>query len=443
MSKEESIIRMLTIMTNKPDDKENIMENYKLSNTICEILTHEKNEFSSIIAQNEKYLSILWLFLTKNSDQQEIIEENNEEKTSENDSNSDPADIYTESNQLNPLIASFFSKVFLYTFTHYNKPVLEFLQSRHSPNDLVTVIIKHINVSAIMDFIFKAWEYSNIIGTKFTCSLNSQYANNELYNPILNKILIDNKFTEKLIDVFKYANLESKQQNVAQLITELFRVKRELLDNVIPEQEQDLHAFGFESEEMVKRLVDNMLECRTKCSIVNGLKIIQVLLQYNHLNSQNITSQQEVQLLSMFSGTTKLSTIPENATDFEDRDETNIELEAMPKVLKQQNTDIGQNETKFMPPQMTSPVDALSEHLFLCVRNVSKVLNERLEDFVLLLTDTTNLKPIKTTAGIIDKPLGILRLEVVHLFVALFATSNYTIMEKCHQLNVLQILTVI
>lgn len=145
----------------------------------------------------------------------------------------------------------------------------------------------------------------------------------------------------------------------------------------------------------------------------------------------------------MFSGTIKSSTLAQITADFEDGDETNIELEAMPKVLKQQNTDNGQNETKFMPPQMTSPVDALSEHLFLCVRNVSNVLNERLEDFVLLLTDTTNLKPIKTTAGIIEKPLGILRLEIVHLFVALFATSNYMIMKKCHQLNVLQILTVI
>lgn len=163
-------------MTTKPDDKENIMENYKLSNTICEILTHEKNEFSSVIAQNEKYLSILWSFLT-NYDQ-ETINKNEEVQTY------DQNVIYMESNHLNPLLASFFSKVFLYTFTHYNKPVLEFLQSRHSPNDLVTVIMKHINVSAIMDFIFKAWEYSNTIGSK----LNSQNVNNESYNPILNKV---------------------------------------------------------------------------------------------------------------------------------------------------------------------------------------------------------------------------------------------------------------
>lgn len=122
-------------------------------------------------------------------------------------------------------------------------------------------------------------------------------------------------------------------------------------------------------------------------------------------------------------------------------DDSEISMEKMPGIVTTNSQELS-NEEQFMPPQLSSPVDIREEHLSRCIRNVCSVLNERIEDFVCLLVDPPDIKPIATTVGILNRPLGLIRLEVVHLFVALFATSDYSILEKCSQLNVLKLLTV-
>ena len=222
------------MMTIEPESNDNEMENYKYANTICEILTHDGNLFSNLIATNRKYLLILWSFLDhscrneisvlceqqqqqeqqqsteteenlsidkkeesndENVDKNENekneesgdknenkIEEketpsNNEDKVEEKSDNQEfetkndekqpmttttTATKSTNKESLNPLLASFFTKVFAYIFMHDTEPVLEFLITRNHPNDLVTVILKHIQTSAIMDFIYKTWKYINV-----------------------------------------------------------------------------------------------------------------------------------------------------------------------------------------------------------------------------------------------------------------------------------------
>lgn len=118
-------------------------------------------------------------------------------------------------------------------------------------------------------------------------------------------------------------------------------------------------------------------------------------------------------------------------------------MEGMPTFLKSASSP-SPTETQFMPPQLASPENVYGEHLDRCVHNVSAALHERLEDFVDLLVNPCpqGLAPIPTTAGLIKCPLGLIRIEVIHLFVALFATSDYSILEKCSQLNALKLLTV-
>lgn len=125
-------------------------------------------------------------------------------------------------------------------------------------------------------------------------------------------------------------------------------------------------------------------------------------------------------------------------------DNDDDELETMPKFLKQQNSlNVSRLMERMVEKVMDFPQEETqNEHLTQCVRNSSKVLNERLEDFVNILIESPYCESMKTTAGIIEKPLGFIRLEVIHLFVALFATSDFQIMKKCSQLNVLKILTV-
>ena len=118
-----------------------------------------------------------------------------------------------------------------------------------------------------------------------------------------------------------------------------------------------------------------------------------------------------------------------------------VGMEAMPTFLKASSSP-SSSECQFMPPQLLSPIDVHGEHLARCVRNVSIALHERLDDFVALLINPSGLAPITTTVGVIERPLGLIRMEVIHLFVALFATSDYSVLEKCSQLHILKLLTV-
>lgn len=136
---------MISMIINEPPETENVFEQYKLSNTVCEIFTFEShigNKFSTMLV-DEKYLSMLWSFVEF------------DEKS---------VDTGQSQSGLNPLLASFFSKVFLHNLMSksYTETVVDFVLSRQPPNDFVSVAIRNISTSAIMDFVFKFWENVNM-----------------------------------------------------------------------------------------------------------------------------------------------------------------------------------------------------------------------------------------------------------------------------------------
>ena len=139
---------MLTILLSEPEESDDGMElRYKNASTVCEILTFKDNVFADIIAKDDKYLSQLWSFVSVKS-------VNNESSTDSSTQSTSPS--------LNPLLGSFFMKVFNYLFTHKIEQVLDFVSRQENPNDLVSVVLRHINTSAIMDFIYKTWEHINM-----------------------------------------------------------------------------------------------------------------------------------------------------------------------------------------------------------------------------------------------------------------------------------------
>jgi serine/threonine-protein phosphatase 6 regulatory subunit 3 len=83
-----------------------------------------------------------------------------------------------------------------------------------------------------------------------------------------------------------------------------------------------------------------------------------------------------------------------------------------------------------------------TERLAKGVRQVQAAIVPRLQDFTYLLLNPPHREPIRTTVGIIDKPLGATRLEVAHLFTALLSTNNLEIVEKLSELETLTILIV-
>lgn len=129
---------MLSVIISEPSETTNEMERFKNASLICEILTYENNPFIDIIVNNDKFMMQLWSFVSVDNS----IDAEAELSTT-----------------LNPLLASFFTKVFLHLFTHKLDMVMDFVSRQEPPNDFVSVILRHINVSAIMDLMFKTWEY--------------------------------------------------------------------------------------------------------------------------------------------------------------------------------------------------------------------------------------------------------------------------------------------
>ena len=142
---------MISVITSEPSETTNDMERFKNANTVCEILTCENNPFIDIIVNNDKYMSQLWSFVA--------IDTANE---SPSDGESPDSSTHPSAPALNPLLASFFTKVFLHLFTHKTDQVMDFLARQEGPNDLVSVVLRHLNTSAIMDLIYKSWEYINM-----------------------------------------------------------------------------------------------------------------------------------------------------------------------------------------------------------------------------------------------------------------------------------------
>jgi len=108
----------------------------------------------------------------------------------------------------------------------------------------------------------------------------------------------------------------------------------------------------------------------------------------------------------------------------------------MPQCYAQQM--VGRNE--MIGSEQITSLD--TERLAKGVRQVQAAILPRLEDFTSLLVNPPQRDPIKTTVGIINKPLGATRLEVAHLITALLSSNNIEIMERLSELNTLPILIV-
>lgn len=87
-----------------------------------------------------------------------------------------------------------------------------------------------------------------------------------------------------------------------------------------------------------------------------------------------------------------------------------------------------------------SAVGAVSYEYLASVKNLHRVLLSNLDKFKQLLVDSVPDYTVVTTTGPINKPLGFVRLEIVHLFYALLQANNPAIDEAFAQHRILEVL---
>ncbi len=182
-----------------------------------------------------------------------------------------------------------------------------------------------------------------------------------------------------------------------------------------------------------------MFECRTESCLVSGLSILQSLLEYKRhwyvLSRSILFFDIAFRFYLICSFIYSLSINIQQLPTPQSNIQQTSEFDGMPQCYAQQI--IGRD---MMSSENITSLD--TERLAKGVRQVQAAIVPRLQDFTYLLLNPPHRDPIRTTVGIINKPLGATRLEVAHLFTALLSTNNLEIMEKLSELNTLSVLIV-
>ncbi|XP_052810204.1 serine/threonine-protein phosphatase 6 regulatory subunit 3-like isoform X3 [Mya arenaria] len=329
---QENMSELVRLITEEPGDDTEEKLRYKYPNTACELLTSDVQMINDALAdEDEVHIKKLYAFLDT-------------EKT------------------LNPLLASFFSKVMGLLIARKSEMTLKFLQERE---DFVGVMLRHIGTSAIMDLLLRL----------LTC----------IESPEVKKAMIDwlnkEKIVQRLVTCITPSYDEDIHSNAAQSLTDIIRLGRE---QIVQLQDHAELLNTVEQEENVCQLLENMLTGeKNESVIVNGLSVIQTLLEFKKQSS-------------FFS--------PDDSAE-----------------------------------QMTT-MDP--EQMFTGIHNVLTAICPRLKDFhaILLEPPKQRFSFMPTTVGTLDPPLGNTRLQTSRLIASLLLTNTHSINAELTRLGTISVL---
>ncbi|GCB61130.1 hypothetical protein scyTo_0014285 [Scyliorhinus torazame] len=198
LTRPSSMEALVTCITMEPSDDMDEKVRYKYPNISCEILTADVTQVNDALGDEESLLSRLYAFL-------------------QND------------NVLNPLLASFFSKVMGILINRKSEQIVDFLRKK---DDFVSLLLKHIGTSAIMDLLLRL----------LTCVEQPQ-----LRQDVLNW-LNEEKIIQRLIEMIH----RSKDEDVSASV----------------------------QQETIEQLLNNMFEAeKDESVIVNGIQVLLTLLE--------------------------------------------------------------------------------------------------------------------------------------------------------------------
>ncbi|CAG9856182.1 unnamed protein product [Phyllotreta striolata] len=339
LQKTEVMEELVTLITKEPSIVLEERTRFKYPNIACELLTCDVPVLNERLASDEVLLDKLYKFL-----------------------DCDPP--------LNPLLASYFSKVMgaliakkteqnwlSYQFTCLQ--VIDFLKAKDT---FISLLLKHIGISAVMDLMLK---------------LMTQVEGVEMNQNILNW-LDSQRVVQSLISLLNPDVDSDRHYNVAQLLCDFIRIARDNQKNSVERVDPDPLLNTLESAETVSLLLDSMFTKgeRSESAIVGGIQVLLALLD----NSQTG--------LTKFSSTQNLYG-------------SNINDESSDRELKQKS-----------------------------LLGITQVIKERLKDFHDLLVDPPKQDVVVTTTGALNPPLGNTRLQVTKLFAALIASNNDELLNK-------------
>ncbi|KAG8177731.1 hypothetical protein JTE90_026573 [Oedothorax gibbosus] len=352
----ESMDEMVTLVTHEPPEDIEEKNRYKLANRACELLTFDIPQINDALASDKALLEKLYNFLTVDG-------------------------------PINPLLASFFSKTMGLLVTKKTEVMCEFFKDK----DFISLILKHLDTSAIMDLLLR---FLTIENSKMQTTVINWLNEQKLIQQLVNRI--DVEYGEEF------------NCNASNALCDIIKVSRDHMSMMQEKAEPNPLLEAIESVEVVTDLLNHMFKDVAKESaIVNGILVLLSLLVFKKQGPAGIQQMPN------------------------DQGEQASQADNAPSCFL--STLFRNNVT-----EQISTLDA--ERLAAGVYNVLAAITPRLEDFHNLLLKPPVKPAITFTIGCLDPPLGSCRLEVAHLLTALLYTNNHLVNVKLASLETVVVL---
>ncbi|XP_072463722.1 serine/threonine-protein phosphatase 6 regulatory subunit 1 isoform X4 [Notamacropus eugenii] len=210
---------------------------YKYPSVSCEILTSDVPQINDALGEDEALLGRLYAFLQNRA-------------------------------PLNPLLASFFSKVMGILINRKTDQIVAFLRKKA---DFVPLLLHHIGTSAIMDLLLRL----------LTC-VEQPLLRQEVFN-----WLNEERIVERLVDMIHPDRDDSQHSNASQSLCDIVRLSREQMIHIQNSAEPDLLLATLEKQETIEHLLSNMFQGdQNESVIVNGIQVILTLLEPRRLRAE-------------------------------------------------------------------------------------------------------------------------------------------------------------
>ncbi|XP_058530133.1 serine/threonine-protein phosphatase 6 regulatory subunit 1 isoform X2 [Ochotona princeps] len=221
---------MVAWVTQEPPASGEERLRYKYPSVACEILTSDVPQINDALGADESLLNRLYGFLQSGS-------------------------------SLNPLLASFFSKVMGILINRKTDQLVSFLRKK---DDFVDLLLQHIGTSAIMDLLLRL----------LTCVERPQ-----LRQDVVNW-LNEEKIVQRLIEQIHPSKDDNQHSNASQSLCDIIRLSREQMIQGQDGPEPDPLLATLEKQETMEQLLSNMLEGEQNPSvIVSGIQVLLTLLE--------------------------------------------------------------------------------------------------------------------------------------------------------------------
>uniref|UniRef100_A0A8C8SUX8 Protein phosphatase 6 regulatory subunit 1 n=1 Tax=Pelusios castaneus TaxID=367368 RepID=A0A8C8SUX8_9SAUR len=205
----------------------------------CEILTSDVSPITDALGEDEGLLRRLYSFLQDQS-------------------------------TLNPLLASFFSRVMGILISRKTDQIVAFLRKE---DDFVSLLLRHIGTSAVMDLLLRL----------LTC-VEQPPLRQDVFN-----WLNEEKIVQRLIEMIHPSKDENQHSNASQSLCDIIRLSREQMIQFQDSPEPDQLLATLEKQETVEQLLANMLVGeQVESVLVSGIQVLLTLLEPSRARSEAV-----------------------------------------------------------------------------------------------------------------------------------------------------------